>query len=262
MLRAQLRANLGAAHQADVTMFLHLEQCIARRKDRSMTFVFPPAEPVSVAISGSSEMFPVNRVFCVGRNYAAHAREMGHDPDREPPFFFQKNADCITTDGVFPYPAGASDVHHEIELAVCLKSGGNSIAASDALTHVFGYAVALDMTRRDLQADLKKLGRPWEVAKAFAASAPCSAIQPVSAIGHPAAGEIRLHVNGKPRQAGDLQQLIWPVADLIARLSTYFTLRAGDIILTGTPDGVGAVHPGDRLSGHIHGVGDLDVVVR
>lgn len=230
--------------------------------DDSMTFVFPPAPRVALPVSGTPHLFPVNRIYCVGRNYAAHAREMGHDPDREPPFFFQKNPSCLVTDGVFRYPTGATDVHHEIELAVALKSGGADISPDRALDHVFGYAVALDMTRRDLQADLKKLGRPWEVAKAFEGSAPCSQIHPASVIGHLEHGEIRLDVNGEARQSGDLSHMIWPVADLIARLSTFFVLQPGDVILTGTPDGVGPVHQGDRLEGFVKGVGTLMTEVR
>lgn len=227
-----------------------------------MTFVFPPMPATTLPVVATTAVFPVNRIFCVGRNYAAHAREMGHDPDREPPFFFLKNAGCLVVDGIFPYPAGATDVHHEIELAVGLKSGGTDITPDKALDHVFGYAIALDMTRRDLQADLKKQGRPWEVAKAFEASAPCSAMYPVDQVGHPASGQIRLDVNNVQRQLGDLHDMIWPVADLIARLSTYFTLRPGDIILTGTPQGVGPVKPGDDMLARIAGLGDLIVKVR
>jgi fumarylpyruvate hydrolase len=229
--------------------------------DNRVTFVFPPPAPTALPVAGTAAMFPVNRIYCVGRNYADHAREMGHDPAREPPFFFAKPASSLVTDGTFPCPAGATDVHHEIELAVALASGGSNILADQALAHVFGYAVALDMTRRDLQSELKRLGRPWEIAKAFEGSAPCAALQPADRIGHPTAGEIRLDVNGIRHQTGDLSHMIWPVADLIANLSSFFTLRAGDVILTGTPAGVGPVSPGDRLAGHIAGVGDLDIVV-
>ncbi len=155
-----------------------------------MTFVIPPPSPTLLAVAGTTAMFPVNRIFCIGRNYADHAREMGHDPLREPPFYFAKHASCLVTDGTFYYPEGATDVHHEIELAVALKSGGRNLSAAEAIAHVFGYAVALDMTRRDLQSELKRLGRPWEVAKAFDGSAPCSLLQPAERIGHPAAGEI------------------------------------------------------------------------
>jgi fumarylpyruvate hydrolase len=226
-----------------------------------MTFVFAPAPVVALPVLGTDAMFPVNRVFCVGRNYAAHAREMGHDPDREPPFFFQKNPDCMVSAGTFPFPATAGGVHHEIELAVALQSGGRDIAPAAALDNVFGYAVALDMTLRDVQAGLKELGRPWEIAKAFPASAPCSAVVSARQIGHPAVGAITLDVNGIRRQAGDLADMIWPVAGLIAELSRHFVLRGGDIILSGTPQGVGPVAPGDRLHGCVAGVGDLHVTV-
>lgn len=226
-----------------------------------MTFAFPPVAITTLPVVGTSDMFPVNRVYCVGRNYAAHALEMGHDPSREPPFFFQKHPSCLVTDGVFPYPDQAKSVEHEIELAVGLKAGGSHIPPDEALGLVFGYAVALDMTWRDVQAEAKKLGRPWDQAKSFDASAPCSAFQPAARIGHPAKGEIYLDVNGARRQSGDLSHMIWGVPDLIARLSVCFTLRAGDIILTGTPEGVGPVRPGDRLKGHVAGIGDLEVLV-
>ncbi|MBN9074079.1 MAG: fumarylacetoacetate hydrolase family protein, partial [Rhizobiales bacterium] len=169
-------------------------------------------------------MFPLRRVYCVGRNYADHAREMGHDPDREPPFFFQKNPDCVFVGPEFPYPAASSDVHHEIELLVALKSGGRDIAVADAPGHVFGYAVALDMTRRDLQADAKKLARPLETAKAFDRSGPCGPVVPAARIGHPASGAIWLDVNGARRQQGDLKDMIWKVPEMIAFLSRFFEL--------------------------------------
>lgn len=226
-----------------------------------MNFVIPPASPCTIPVTGIDAVFPVNRVFCVGRNYAAHAREMGHNPDRERPFFFQKNPDCLITCGQFVYPTTSRDVHHEIELAVVLQAGGSDIRPEEALTCVFGYAVALDMTKRDLQAELKKQGRPWEAAKAFANSAPCSAIVRSSEIGHPNTGLITLDVNGARRQTGDLADLIWPVPALIAELSKLFTLHSGDVILTGTPDGVGPVVPGDKLAGHIDGVGELHVTI-
>lgn len=226
-----------------------------------MTFVFQPAPRVTLPVAGMSDMFPVNRVFCVGRNYAAHAREMGHDPDREPPFFFQKNPDCLVSDGRFPRPSERGAVHHEIELAVALKAGGGDVSGSSALDMIYGYAVALDMTCRDLQSELKRQGRPWEIAKAFPASAPCSPIRRASDIGHPGRGEISLAINGQVRQTGDLSQMIWPVAELITALSRHFVLARGDIILTGTPDGVGPVNRGDQLEGRIAGVGDLSVDV-
>ncbi|MCB1509039.1 MAG: fumarylacetoacetate hydrolase family protein [Hyphomicrobiaceae bacterium] len=224
-------------------------------------FVFSPAPLTAWPIEGEDRFFPVRRVYCVGRNYADHAREMGHDPDREPPFFFQKNPQNLTFDGRFAYPVATGDVHHEVELAVALSKGGEAIAAENALDCVFGYAVALDMTRRDRQAEAKKASRPWEIAKAFEGSAPAAALVPASRIGHPGNGAITLDVNGARRQEGDLNQMIWPVADVIACLSGLFTLAPGDVILTGTPAGVGAVERGDRLEAAIEGVGRLSVSV-
>lgn len=227
-----------------------------------MTFVFRPVPRITLPVAGTAGLFPVNRIFCVGRNYAAHAREMGHDPNREAPFFFQKNPDCLVTDGTFPYPAGAQEVHHEIELAVGLQSGGFRLSPSEARACVYGYAIALDMTRRDIQAALKSAGRPWEIAKAFPASAPCSQMHRVADVGHPERGAIGLSVNGAPRQSGDLADMIWPVPELIAELSAHFVLAAGDVILTGTPEGVGAVFPGERLEAAIEGIGTLVVTVQ
>lgn len=225
-------------------------------------FAFTPPEQATLSIDGSSERFPVHRVYCVGRNYAAHAVEMGHDPDKEPPFFFQKNPDNLVPDATaFPYPKASEDVHHEIELLVALKSGGEDIAVEDALDCVFGYGVSLDMTRRDLQGEMKKLGRPWEIGKAFEMSAPAGPIMPVSAVGHPEAGEIWLKINDDLRQSGDLNQMIWKTPEMIAILSTLFTLQPGDVILTGTPAGVGPVQRGDRMHGHVAGVGDLKLTV-
>ncbi len=227
-----------------------------------MRFAFPPPDTVTLPIRGSDALFPVHRIYCVGRNYAAHAVEMGHDPDREPPFFFQKNPDNLLPDGgEFPYPAATADVHHEIEMVVALHKGGVDIPVADALDHVYGYAVGLDMTRRDLQGEAKKLGRPWEVGKAFEFSAPCSEIVPADAIGHPDSGAVRLTVNGELRQSGDLKQLIWKVPEMVAYLSGLFTLRPGDLIYSGTPAGVGPVERGDRLHGRIDGIGDLAMTV-
>ncbi|MCB1356641.1 MAG: fumarylacetoacetate hydrolase family protein [Maritimibacter sp.] len=222
--------------------------------------VIDPPRPVLLPVVGGGT-FPVRRVYCIGRNYAEHAIEMGHDPDREPPFFFQKNPDNLDPSGRFPYPAQSSDVHHEVELAVALGSGGTEIAPDAALSHVFGYAVALDMTRRDLQAVAKKMGRPWEIGKAFERSAPVGPIHPAHAVGHPSNGRIALSVNGTPRQAGDLGQMIWKVPEIIAHLSEYFELAAGDVILTGTPAGVGPVTRGDVLAADIDGLGALTVTV-
>lgn len=226
-----------------------------------MAYVFDPPRPAVLPISGTDKLFPVHRIYCIGRNYAEHAREMGHDPNREPPFFFQKNPDNLRTDGKFPYPPGTSDVHFEIEMIVALKSGGVDIKPENALGHVLGYGVGLDMTRRDLQGKAKDLGRPWEVGKAFEHSAPASSLVLAEKIGHPSKGAIWLDVNGKRRQTGDLNQMIWDVPGQIAFISSLFELKAGDIIMTGTPSGVGAIVKGDKLVGHVDGVGDLTVEV-
>lgn len=227
-----------------------------------MNYIFPPPEPTTIPVRGSTAVFPVHRIYCVGRNYAAHAIEMGHDPDEEPPFFFQKNPDTILLDGQnFSYPAMTNDVHHEVELAVALHSGGINIPVGKALDCVFGYAVSLDMTRRDLQGQMKKLGRPWEIGKAFENAAPCSPIMPADSVGHPECGAIWLKINGKIRQEGNLNQMIWKIPEMISHLSKLFTLQAGDLILTGTPSGVGPVQRGDKLHGHVEGVGDLKMAV-
>ncbi|MDX2259076.1 MAG: fumarylacetoacetate hydrolase family protein [Hyphomicrobiaceae bacterium] len=226
-----------------------------------MQYVLAPPPRPGLPVLGTDRLFPIRRVYCVGRNYAEHAREMGHDPSREAPFFFQKNPDNLVTTGRFPYPPGSSDVHFEVELVVALAAGGRDIAEADALATVFGYAVGLDMTRRDVQAEAKRMGRPWEAGKAFEASAPCSPIAAAASIGHPARGLIALDVNGTPRQRGDLADMIWPVAGIIAQASRLFELAAGDLIFTGTPAGVGPISVGDRLACMIAGVGRLDVEV-
>jgi fumarylpyruvate hydrolase len=227
-----------------------------------MEYVIPAPLIPSLPVEGSSARFPVHRIYCVGRNYADHAREMGGDPDREPPFFFCKPADAILADGHdFPYPGQTEDVHHEMELVVALARGGADIAVDRALDHVYGYAAGLDMTRRDLQAAAKKLGRPWDTGKGFDHAAPCGRIMPAAKIGHPASGSIWLKVNGEVRQRGDLAQLIWKVPEVIAYLSTLFTLAAGDLIYTGTPAGVGPVRRGDALEGGVDGVGTLALKV-
>ncbi|MBF9027026.1 FAA hydrolase family protein [Rhodobacterales bacterium LSUCC1028] len=223
-------------------------------------FVIPAPPHPMIPVEGGG-VFPVRRVYCIGRNYAAHAIEMGHDPDREPPFFFQKNPDSLDASGEMPYPVGTSDLHHEIEMMVALKSGGRDIALEDALSHVWGYGVALDMTRRDLQGEAKKLGRPWEIGKSFEHSAPISPLLPVSQVGHPSTGEITLHVNGALRQEGDLAQMIWKTPEIIRYLSQYFELAAGDVILTGTPAGVAPVARGDVMEGKVAGLGTLRVRV-
>lgn len=216
----------------------------------------------SLPVSGRDEVIPIRRIYCVGRNYAAHAVEMGSDPDREPPFFFAKPADAIVAGGgKIPYPPLTDDLQHEMELVVVLGSGGRDIPVEQALDHVFGYAAGLDMTRRDLQAKAKKTGRPWDMGKGFDYSAPCSAVRPASEIGHPAEGAIWLKVNGRMRQSGDLNQQIWKVEEAIAYLSRFVALAAGDLIFTGTPAGVGRVVCGDRLEGHIDRVGDISVLV-
>lgn len=225
-------------------------------------YVFVPEPVPTIPVAGSDKLFPVRRIYCVGRNFADHAIEMGHDPDKEPPFFFQKNPDSIVPPGRdFPYPTETSDVHHEIELVVALKSGGTDIPLDKALDCVFGYGVGLDMTRRDLQGQAKKMGRPWETGKSFEASAPCSAIHPVSEVGHPTQGAIRVAVNGETRQEGDLNQMIWKVPEMISYLSRLFELRPGDVIFAGTPAGVGAVVRGDVMTGHVEGVDDITVKV-
>lgn len=227
-----------------------------------MSFVFAPPQAAVIPVRGSDDLFPVHRIYCVGRNYAAHTIEMGGDPDREDPFFFQKNPDnLVINDGDFPYPPQSNDVHHEIEMAVALHKGGTDIPLNKALEHVWGYGVALDMTRRDLQAVAKKMGRPWEVGKAFEHSAPCSALVPASEIGHPDKGAIWLKVNGEMRQEGDLGQMIWKVPEMISYLSGLFELAPGDVILSGTPSGVAAVQRNDVLHGHIDGIGDLHTKV-
>ena len=224
-------------------------------------YVIQPATIPTMPVVGTDQVFPIRRVYCVGRNYAEHAIEMGHDPNREPPFFFQKNPDNVALDGKFPYPPKTSDVHHEIELVVALGKGGADIPVEKALDCVFGYAVGLDMTRRDLQGEAKKMGRPWEVGKAVEASAPCGPIVPASKIGHPAKGAVWLDVNGQRRQTGDLSQLIWNIPETIAYLSSLFTLAPGDLIMTGTPAGVGAVKRGDVMKGGVDGVGEIEVRV-
>ena len=220
-----------------------------------------PAPQVPVIPTQGGGVFPVRRVYCIGRNFAAHAVEMGHDPDREPPFFFQKNPDNLDASGAFPYPPHSSDVHHEVELLVGLKSGGTNIPRDRALDCVWGYGVALDMTRRDLQSEMKKMGRPWEIGKAFERSGPVGPLHPVSEVGHPDQGRVALTVNGTLRQEGDLNQMIWKVPEIICFLSEYFELAAGDVIMAGTPSGVAAVSRGDVMEATIEGVGQLTVTV-
>ncbi len=215
----------------------------------------------TLPVKGSKSMFPVRRVYCIGRNYAEHAREMGHDPDRDPPFFFQKNADNIITNGRFKYPSMTEDVHHEVEMIVGLKSGGKFISVADANNHVFGYGIGFDMTRRDLQQQAKNMGRPWEVGKAFEQSAPCGELIPIEKTGVIDKGSIKLSVNGDIRQDSDLAAMIWSVPEMISILSEYFELAAGDLIMSGTPAGVNSVMPGDEMTGFIEGLGELTIFV-
>jgi fumarylpyruvate hydrolase len=217
---------------------------------------------ITVPIAGLDARFPVRRIYCIGRNYAEHAREMGHDPEREPPFFFTKPADAVVSNGAsIPYPPRTADLHHEIELVVAINRGGERIAVDKALQHVFGYAVGIDLTRRDLQKEAKDRGRPWDTAKGFDQSAPISAIHSAADIGHPQNGRIWLKVNDDFRQQGDLNELIWSVPESIAELSTLFRIEPGDLIFTGTPAGVGPVTAGDRLTGGIDGIDDIAIQI-
>lgn len=226
-------------------------------------YVIDEPKRTSIAVHGTAARFPVRRVYCVGRNYAEHAREMGHDPDREPPFFFSKPADSVVPTGqTLAFPTMTDDLHHEIELVVAIGTGGSNISVEDALGHVYGYGVGLDMTKRDVQAVAKKMGRPWDLAKGFDESAPCGPLRPAAEIGHPHAGTIRLEVNGEERQVGDLSQQIWSVPEVISYLSQYVRLEPGDLIMTGTPAGVTKVAAGDVLVGTVEGVGEVRVTYR
>lgn len=228
-----------------------------------MKYAVPAAPIFTLAIAGNDDQFPVNRVFCVGRNYAAHAREMGKDPERDAPFFFMKPACAAIQVGAdsmtIPYPSKTSNFHHEIELVVAIGKGGANIPVDKALEHVFGYAVGLDMTRRDLQLEARDKGRPWEFGKSFAKSAPIGPIHCTQDVGHPLAAAISLTVNGESRQSSNIEKLIWSVAEAIAYLSEYEAIEPGDIIMTGTPEGVNAVQPGDEMRGAITGLGEIVV---
>lgn len=228
-----------------------------------MSYVFAAPEQPSVEIKGRKERFPVRRIYCVGRNYAAHAREMGQDPDREPPFFFSKPGDAIVpNNATIPYPPRTKNLHHEIELVIAIGKGGKDIAVDAALDHVFGYAVGNDLTRRDLQFEARDKGRPWDTGKAFDRSAVITAISPVAANSPVAKGRIWLKVNGELRQEADIADLIWSVPEVIAELSTLFELAPGDLIYTGTPAGVAAIKSGDRLEGGVEGLDDLITTIR
>ena len=227
----------------------------------SASTVIPAFPQPSLPVVGEAGVFPVRRIWCVGRNYLEHIREMGND-ERDPPFFFAKHADMLAPEGaVIPYPPLTQDLHHEVELVVALKSGGLNIPTDKALDHVYGYAVGIDLTRRDLQLASRKMQRPWEVGKSFDHSAPCSAIQPASKIGHPAKGKIWLSVNGAEKQTGDLSELIWDVPEIIWKRSQQVELAAGDIIMTGTPAGVAALVAGDKIECGVDGVGTLKVSI-
>ncbi|MDD3757734.1 MAG: fumarylacetoacetate hydrolase family protein [Advenella sp.] len=234
-----------------------------------MSYVFEPMKTVGIPVTDSEDLFPVRRIYCVGRNYAAHAREMGFDPDREPPFFFCKPNDAESVvpvaDGKtvdIPYPVQTSNYHHEIELVVAIGKGGKNISVEDAAKHIFGYAVGLDMTRRDLQMKMREAGRPWEIGKAFDYSAPIGEITPIAKTGDLNSGEIHLTVNGKTTQKSNITHLIWSVSETIANLSTLFELKEGDLIMTGTPEGVGAVVAGDTMVASIEGLKSITVAVK
>ncbi|HEY8011558.1 MAG TPA: fumarylacetoacetate hydrolase family protein [Rudaea sp.] len=223
-----------------------------------MKHAFTPAPQASVAIAGSDERFPVHRIYCIGRNYADHAKEMGMPVERGTPLFFCKPADAVVEDGAtIPYPSATNDLHHEVEMVVALHSGGTNIAEGDALAHVFGYGVGIDLTRRDLQAALKAKGSPWDIAKAFDRSAPVSAIHRSSEIGHPAHAQLSLNVNGTQRQRSDIGEMLFNVAQIIHELSKLFELKAGDLIFTGTPAGVAALKPGDAWHAKLEGIAVL-----
>lgn len=224
-------------------------------------YVIDQPEVTVIPVQGSDASFPVRRIYCIGRNYAAHTIEMGGDPDREEPFFFQKNAQNADTSGEFPYPPESQDVHHEVEMVVALKGGGKNISVEDALDYVYGYGIGIDMTRRDLQSVAKEQRRPWEPGKAFERSAPMSALVPANEIGHPDRGRISLSVNGDLKQEGDLGQMIWKVAEQIAYLSRFYDIAAGDVIMSGTPSGVGPVSKGDEILCELEGVASLNVKV-
>ena len=227
-----------------------------------MTYAVPAPVQTSVEVAGTSERFPVHRIYCVGRNYAAHAREMGMDPEREPPFFFSKPADAVVPNGApVPYPPRTGNLHHEIELVVAIGTGGRDIPLAGALGHVFGYAVGNDLTRRDLQFAAREKGQPWDVAKGFDRSAPVTAIRRAAEVGHPERGRIWIEVNGETRQQADLSEMIWRVPEIVAELSTLFDLAPGDLIFTGTPAGVGPVQRGDSLIGGIDGLETLRTTI-
>lgn len=240
----------------------HLDSTSCTMTKAMSEYVFSAPPIPSVAVAGSQERFPIRRVFCVGRNYAAHAREMGNDPTREPPFFFMKPADAVVAaEGLLPYPPLTENLHYEIELVVAIGQAGENVNPAAALELAWGYGVGVDLTRRDLQDTAKKMSRPWDWAKGFDASASCSPLRQVQEIGHPSIGRIWLSVNGKTCQEGQLEDMIWPVADVISHVSSAVVLQPGDLIFTGTPAGVGALQCGDIVSGGVDGVGSFTFTV-
>jgi fumarylpyruvate hydrolase len=226
-------------------------------------FVIPPPPLSSIAVAGTDARLPVRRIICVGRDYAAHAREMGRDPEREPPFFFLKPADAVVDDGAtVPYPPETNNFHYEIELVVAIGKAGLDIPVERALEHVFGYGVGIDLTRRDLQLQAREQGRPWDWGKGFDRSAPIAPLHPVSESGHPSSGRIWLAVDGEMKQDSNIAKLIWPVADIISIASRSLELRPGDLIMTGTPEDVGSVRRGEVIAGGIDGLGEIKIAVR
>ena len=226
-----------------------------------MDYIINPPTQAALPVEGSKKYFPIHRVYCVGRNYADHAIEMGDDPQREAPFFFCKPADAVNFSDEIIYPSATSNLHHEVEMVVALGKGGSNIPANHALEHVFGYAVGIDLTRRDLQSEAKSKSRPWDVSKGFDLSAPCSVIIPASSVGHPNKGEIWLSVNGEEKQSGRIEQMIWSVAEIISTLSSLFELQAGDLIYTGTPSGVGPINVGDEVKVAVDGLTGMALTV-
>jgi fumarylpyruvate hydrolase len=225
-------------------------------------YVLAPPPVVTLPVAGGDGLFPVRRIYCVGRNYVEHIREMKEGDERDPPFFFQKPRDAIVMSGAtIPYPVGTADFQHEIELVIAIGKGGRAIRASAGLDHVYGYAIGIDLTRRDRQVDMRKRMLPWEAGKAFDRSAPCGPLHPASLVGHRLEGAITLSVNGQERQRGDLSQMIWNVPEIVAKLSEDYALEAGDIIMSGTPAGVGPVVPGDEMTGAIDGLGEISIVI-
>jgi fumarylpyruvate hydrolase len=233
-----------------------------RNKDTKMKNLAILAPKITtIPIVGSSDSFPVRRIYCIGRNYAEHTIEMGGNPDRESPFFFQKNSNNADSSGEFPYPTETNDVHYEVELTIALKSGGKNITEENANSHIFGYAVGLDMTRRDLQSEMKALRRPWEIGKSFERSAPIGEITRFEEVGYMDSGLIELKVNGNVKQTGDLNQMIWKVPEIIAYLSRFYDIDGGDLIMSGTPAGVGPVVKGDQIVASVKDLPDLKILV-